>query len=288
MPANGVINSKKRGYFQGKYDRVRLSDKALLTLVNRYIQENRQPDGRPSLTKVQKKLGWNPTQWQKYRRAHEGEIILDRTLNHTVIVTPEVNDEDSLKQALLARGIEPEAIAQKIGVSYNALRTDLACMGLSVEEITGCVAMQNFGENRFANAMEIISSGVFKTAVKLEMQQRSIEERLDKVRDSIYEYGTMVCDERDSWVKEENGLVKQLAIVGKLLSDIQKTWYEGSAQLALVQMRMRDSQDGKFSNPTNLTQRSNRPRFTPKVMEAEEITQTEAVQSPQPAPAPEP
>jgi hypothetical protein len=248
-----------------------LRDDDLIRLVNSYVQEFRRPNGQPHIQQIREKLGWNIVQWSVFKKKCGHLINWDYIPKFSVIETRQVVDPNGVKQGLEERGISAEAIADKIETSFGQLRRDLYSIGLSPAEVDAAVAMQHFGQNRFANAMEMISSGVFSTAMKLQTEQRTIEKRLEDVRRVILEYGDFASDERDGWVAEEKNLIKSYATIGQLLSDIQDTWYQGSAQLALVRMRMRDDNGAPVRG---VMKRSQRPGFSPRVI-PQEVAQPE-------------
>lgn len=255
--------------FASPHRRVVLGDEDLIRLVNTYVQEYRKKDGTANITAIRTKLGWNVAQWSAFKEKSGNLINWDFIPKFSVIETPEVADPNGVKNSLAQRGISPDEIAHKIEVTYGQLRRDLYSIGLTRQEVDAAVAMQNFGENRFANAMEMISSGVFQMSIKLQTEQRILERRLKEVRTQIESFAGFASHERDCWVNEEQRLIKSYATVGKLMSEIQDTWYQGSAQLALLRMRMRE--DGPPSGSKFPTQRSGKPSFSPRIMEAEQI-----------------
>jgi len=250
-------------YFKSQHDRVVLKESALIKLVNEYIQRYRTRNHKPNIAAVRAKLGWSPQQWEQYKAKYGNAIIFDSAPEFSVLANDDTDDTKALGVSLQARGINPEEIEQRIKVTYGALRAELRAIGLTNEEVCGAIAMQNFGEHRFANAMEMISAGVFGMAIKLQTRQKEIEERLEGVRQALVLFGTIVSPDRDAWVKEEDLLLKQYTTIGKLLAEIQRTWYEGSAQLALVRMRIRQDQGlAKTTGP-----RQGKRGFSPRVME---------------------
>lgn len=263
--------------FQQKHQRVTLDDTGLISLVNEYLQQFRKSNGEPSISKVRAKLGWTSKQWKEFVKKAGKFLVMEYIPEFSVIQTPEAGDPERVSQSLAKRGIQTEDIERRVATAYGSLRKDLETLGLTEQEVEGCMAMQSFGENRFANAMEVISTCGFNTAVKLQTQQRMMEERMAFVRERIQEYGTMVSEERQMWVAEEQKLVRNYATLGKLLADIQMNWYQGSAQLALVKMRMRD--DKVRDNPVSVGRTNgrdpNRPRFRPTVIDAEVETAPE-------------
>lgn len=255
--------------FEGARERVKLSENALIGLVNHYIQTTRKLDGSPAINKIVRKLGWSNDQWAKFKAQAGKLLIWDHIPDFSVLASDATGSPEADKKSLVDRGIQPTDVSRKITNAFGSLKNDLMSLGLTQEEVEGALAMQNFGENRFANAMETISSGVFKTAVKLQTQQRIVEQRLELVRSQIAEYGTMMSDERKEWVSEEWALTRQYQAIGKLLAEIQDTWYQGSAQLALVRMRMRE--DGGAPNGRQ-SREPTRPAFRPRVViNAEEV-----------------
>jgi hypothetical protein len=281
MSSPGLERNPVTGAFiSGRGKRVVLSDEDLVRLVNNYIQTCRRPNGRVSKEDIRAKLGWNNQQWAQFNKTCGHLLNWDQIPKLSVLETPEVVDPQGVKASLEERGISTEAIANRIEVSFGQLRKDLYSIGLTRQEVDAAVAMQNFGENRFSNAMEMISSGVFATATKLQTRQREVEARLKEVRESIASYGGIASDERSVWVKEESDLTKQYVAIGKLLSEIQDTWYQGAAQLALVKMRMRDEGGGRMLSPTEMTQRANRPHFSPRVINQEPAENPDANQAP--------
>lgn len=262
-------------HFSGTRDRLTLSDNETIALVNHYLQTYRFKSGKPAIRKILAKLGWNQQQWAKFKYKAGQFLVWDKVEEFSVLVTEETGDPKMVQQSLEKRGIPTEEIKKRVATAYGSLKNDLQALGLTETEVEGALAMQTFGENRFANAMEVVSSGVFKTGVKLQTQQGIIEERLKTVRSQIAEYGTMACEERDNWVSEESKLVRQYAIIGKLLAEIQETWYQGAAQLALVRMRMRDEEKGGAPQGSNMKQ-VNKPRFRPTVVDADVVQQESA------------
>jgi hypothetical protein len=271
MSSPGLERNPETGGYISKQKRVVLRDDDLIRLVNSYVQEFRRPNGQPHIQQIREKLGWNIVQWSVFKKKCGHLINWDYIPKFSVIETRQVVDPNGVKQGLEERGISAEAIADKIETSFGQLRRDLYSIGLSPAEVDAAVAMQHFGQNRFANAMEMISSGVFSTAMKLQTEQRTIEKRLEDVRRVILEYGDFASDERDGWVAEEKNLIKSYATIGQLLSDIQDTWYQGSAQLALVRMRMRDDNGAPVRG---VMKRSQRPGFSPRVI-PQEVAQPE-------------
>lgn len=259
--------------FSGDKERVALGDTELISLVNQYLQKHRQTNGKPAITRVLKELGWTRVQWNTFTKKAGKFLIMDYIPEYSVLKTTESGNPELVREALSKRGIRTEEIERRVSTAYGSLKEDLAGLGLTEEEVDGCMAMQTFGENRFANAMEVISSGVFNTAVKLSTQQRMIEDRMKFVREQIKEYGSMVCAERNTWVSEEMKLVKQYALIGQLLADIQETWYQGSAQLALVKMRLRDEKVTTGPTDGNNLRGNNKPRFRPTIIDADEVRQ---------------
>lgn len=262
-------------HFSGTRDRLTLGDNETIALVNHYLQTYRFKSGKPAIRKILAKLGWNQQQWAKFKYKAGQFLVWDKVEEFSVLVTEETGDPKMVQQSLEKRGIPTEEIKKRVATAYGSLKNDLQALGLTETEVEGALAMQTFGENRFANAMEVVSSGVFKTGVKLQTQQGIIEERLKTVRSQIAEYGTMACEERDNWVSEESKLVRQYAIIGKLLAEIQETWYQGAAQLALVRMRMRDEEKGGAPQGSNMKQ-VNKPRFRPTVVDADVVQQESA------------
>lgn len=259
-----------KGKFTSEKKRITLAPSRLVALVNEYIQTFRDPNGRVKIGAIKKHLGWNDLQWAAFKE-HYGHMLTWETMpKFNVLETPETTDPEGVKANLIQRGIPPEEVERKIEVAHIKLKADLYSIGLTREEVKAAIAMQNFGENRFANAMEMISSGVFATATKLQTRQREVEDRLKSVRETIESYGAIPSEERDGWVKEEDGLTKQYVAIGKLLSDIQDTWYQGAAQLALVKMRMKEDGGGPPGR-SEVTQRMNKPHFSPRVMAVEEL-----------------
>lgn len=276
MSSPGLQRDPETGAYVAYRKRVVLSDEELIRVVNSYVQDLRHKSGRPNMRAIREKLGWNEVQWSTFKKKCGHMVNWDFIPKFSVVQTREVVDPTGVKQGLEERGISTEEIARKLENTFGQLRHDLYSIGLTRSEVDAAVALQNFGENRFANAMEMISSGVFSTAVKLQTEQRTLEKRLADVRKVIESYGGFASDERDGWVKEEQNLIKSYAAIGKLLSEIQDTWYQGSAQLALVRMRMRDDNNPNMTAP--ISQRSNRPHFRPRVIEQPEPSPTPAEQ----------
>jgi hypothetical protein len=272
------IPHDENGVYTSTRDRVTLKPAALVKLVNEYIQRYRKKGHRPNIVAVRNKLGWTHQQWSAFKDKYGDALIMDAAPEFAVLATEETDDSANLGVSLRARGINPEEVEERIKVTWGALRADLRGIGLTTEEVNGAIAMQNFGEQRFANAMEMISAGVFGMSVKLQTRQKEIEQRLEQVREAISNFGTMTSEDRDTWVKEEDTLIKQYTSIGKLLSDIQRTWYEGSAQLALVRMRIR--QESGNQKTVSGSSRNGKPGFTPRVMNPEAVEATEAAAEP--------
>lgn len=264
---NNGIERTPNGTFKSARSRITLSPNRLVALVNEYIQTFRNSRGKVKIACIKKQLGWNDTQWGAFNEQYGGMLTWEAMPKFSVLETPETTDPDGVKSGLIQRGIDPTEVERRIEVTHGKLKADLYSIGLTKQEVNAAIAMQNFGENRFANAMEMISSGVFATATKLQTRQKEVEERLKAVREAIEEYGPFPSEERTGWVEEEESLLKQYVAIGKLLSDIQDTWYQGAAQLALVKMRMRDDAQGAPGGSSNqVTQRAGKPHFSPRVI----------------------
>ncbi len=267
---NPGLKRTEKGQFGSDKSRITLAPNRLVALVNEYIQTFRTPQGKVKIGAIKKQLGWNDLQWAAFKEQYGGMLTWEVLPKFSVLETPETNDPDGVKAGLIQRGISPDEVERRIEVTHGKLKADLFSIGLSKQEVEAAIAMQNFGENRFANAMEMISSGVFATATKLQTRQKEVEERLKNVRKAIDSYGPIPSEERTGWVEEEESLTKQYVAIGKLLSEIQDTWYQGAAQLALVKMRMRSDDGRPLGGSTNSqTQRSNKPGFSPRVMNSE-------------------
>lgn len=257
------------GHLTGKRKKVKLTDTSLVALVNHLLQKHRHPNGKPRIETVRKALGWNQQQWNLFTKRASRFLVFDYVPEFEVL-DGVAADPEATTESLQKRGIQTEEISKRIAITYGTLRSDLMGIGLAPHEVEGALAMQNFGANRFSDAMEMVSTGVFKTAVKLQTQQDIVEERLKFVRKQIEEHGPFLSEELDAWNAQEQRLMKQYLMIGDLLSKIQDTWYQGSAQLALVRMKMRES-GTTAPNGAQTTQRLQKPGFRPTVVDVEPV-----------------
>lgn len=239
----------------------------LITLINSYIQKFRNKNWTPNIPKIKKALGWADSRWEMFIDEFGDE------LQWGFISNPEVaNAADELRQSIEARGVKLEDVAMAVNNHDKQLKGELRCLGLTNTEAEACVAGNNFVQNRFADMMQMVSSSVFSAASKLRTQQNVLESRIKLAVKKVAEFGPFQSPERSEWLLEENQARAEYIKIGKLLNEMQGTFHQGAAQLALVRMRLRET---SANGNGQITQRSGKPGFRPVVMDAEEMPKPE-------------
>jgi hypothetical protein len=250
----------------------------LVTLFVSYAlsDECRGENKKPDWNKVASAMGWERQQLDQFRHnnAHLIACAEEMVLTKLPKVKPPTDaellgaDADSLE-------VRPtdQQLAQAIALSEQNLQKGLRSLGLNESEVSLAQAQQEFNKTHFKESMDMISSGLLTTALKLQTQQREIEERVAFVRGLIREFGEFQSEDRSAWIKEENLLMMQYKELGDLLNRIQETWYRGAAFLAVIRSRLRGETgaNGRYGLEGR-TQRSNKPGFRPSVI----INETEA------------
>lgn len=249
---------------------VQVSQKTL-DLVNKYIQLYRTTSWKPDVLRIRKALGWNRTQWQIFVQDYKNVLVWDHIPELETPDASAVTPQDMVVSAapvppIDARGISAAEVAQVAKAAHIKLRSDLRQLGLTSQECDAAMGMQNFGKSRFADAMHMVSSSVFKTAMKLQTIQDILADQMKVCQKQIDGYGPIQSEDRDRWIEEMKGYVKQFALVGKLLNDIQRTWYEGAAELAMVEWRIKHTDD---SGPAKIKFKGEgKPGFRATVIES--------------------
>lgn len=230
--------------------------------VGRYMRENTDENGQPVISAVAQKLQWTTEQLQQFIAEYSDLLALASEL---AIQAPgdsidPPTDSDLLEpdpdNAKLPEGAPSDhEIALAIERADEKLVRGLRSIGLSDDVAEEALALQRFNNGHFRESMEIVSASVLKTDIMLARQQREIEQRLEFVRQEIRNPDR--AKDRDNFVREERMLMAQYIEVGQLLCNIQDVWYKGSAQLALIKMRLNST------GPGGMTQRSNKPGFRP-------------------------
>lgn len=247
----------------------------LVTMVVSYSRaracETKDVYRRTDWNLVAEKMGWTRAQLDEFRKANAHLIACaeEMVLMETPGVKPPTDgdliggpDVDALSSAPTE-----EQMANAIALADNNITKGLKSLGLKEKEVEIANALQAFNKDHFKESMDMISSGVLVTAIKLQVQQREIEERLEFVRSLIKEFGEFQSDDRQSWVKEERLLMLQYLEAGDLLNKIQDTWYRGAAYLAVIRARLRGEKNVNGRGVMQLrTQRSNKPGFRPSVV----------------------
>lgn len=245
----------------------------LVMLVIKYSRskECRDQSYNCQWDKVAEKMGWTREKLNEFKSTHHHlfEYADEMVLENNDPVAPITDAEIVANQSVAAISMSPtdEQLAMAVAAADANLPKGLRSLGLNEKEIGIAEALQKFNKGFFKESMDIISSGVLVTAIKLQGQQREIEERLNFVREQIKEFGMFSTDERNNWVNEEKLLVAQYIEIGELLNDIQETWYRGAGYLALIRARMRGEEGlAKSGGKNGRTQRSGKPGFRPTVI----------------------
>lgn len=236
-----------------------LKEGELIKYVNELLQRYRTKAGTPNVGAILGELGWNKKQWLLFNARFGKMLTFDQKPCFAVKATPATEDPTGIRDSLVARGINPDQVAAKLNSTFGQMRKELLSMGMSRDEVAYAIALKNHSTNQFASQMEMVSSGGFVMNMKFHSRIKEIEERLDHVRDRIRNCGDKNDAERQAWVDEECKLMQQYTVIGKLLLDSQKGWYDGAAQLALVRSRVRQDQNG-------FPKKMGKPGFTPRVM----------------------
>lgn len=222
--------------------------------------------------KVAAKMGWTREQLDEFRAINSDLIELGSkmVLQSPGTILPPTDTEIVLSGTSttpLYNSPTDEQLAMAVEAADSNLPKGLRSLGLNQKEIGIAQSLAAFNKGYFKESMDMISSGVLVTAIKLQGQQREIEDRMKFVRTQIEEFGMFNTDDRKQWVNEEKLLTLQYIEIGRLLNDIQETWYRGAGYLALVRARMRgDTTAGSYApNGSRKTQRMNKPGFRPTV-----------------------
>lgn len=245
-------------------------DLVALFVANAHSEECRisDADNRIDWDKVADAMGWTRAELDTFR-SENTELILtceEMRLAAMPDVKPPTDAELIGKPSPSDLSAKPtdEQIALSIAHSDLNLTHGLNALGLRGKEVEKAIALQRFNKEYFKESMDMISSGVLVTALKLQSEQDEIQTRIKFVRSKIEALGDESGKVREFWVKEERALIQQFIEMGKLLNDIQDTWYRGAAYLAVVRSRLRGETP---INPldTGRTQRKNKPAFRPTV-----------------------
>lgn len=230
--------------------------------------EECQTDGEADWDKVSGKIGWTREQLDDFRLGNsylfelaENCVLSDaRPRMH---VQPEIEPLPDPSERSLTRTPTEAEMAAAVEFADSQLEKGLGTLGLNEKEVQVARSLQRFNKGYFKESMEMISSSVLVTALKIQSMQRDVEKRLTFVREQINEIGIYMTKERQMWTNEEKGLAVQYTELGSLLNNIQDTWYKGAAYLAIVRAKVQ-----KANNERNggMTQRSNKPGFRPTVV----------------------
>lgn len=244
----------------------------LVTMLVTYAgqPECQTPSETTDWDRVAVKMGWTRGQLDSFR--HLNAHLISCAEEMVLMKTPKVippTDADLIGADPNSLTIAPtdQQIADSIAMADANLQKGLRSLGLNEKEIGLAQAQQEFNKTHFKESMDMISSGLLTTAIKIQSQQREIEERVSFVRSLIREFGEFQSDDRAAWIKEENLLMVQYTDLGDLLNRIQETWYRGAAFLAVIRSRMRGESgtNGRYKLG-GMTQRSNKPGFRPSVI----------------------
>lgn len=214
---------------------------------------------------VAEQLGWTLEALDKFESDNANLFTMAREIIES-IEEPEPPPTD-IEPSLAELPDEPPSIqdvALAVERADRNLKRGLQAIGLTEREAEEAEALQQFNKNHFADSMDMVSSNVLRTALKLAVQQRILEGRLEFVRAQISEYGGFASEERDNWVKEEKMLTYQYIEIGELVKNIQDTWYKGAAVMAIIRVKMKGGGNVGFN-----TQRSNKPGFRPTITVAQ-------------------
>lgn len=249
-------------------------DLVALFVANAHSDDCRISDTDSSIDwdKVATAMGWTRGEVDVFRSEHSDLILTCEEMRLSAMpdVKPPTDAELIGHQNPDDLTIKPsdEQVALAIAHADQNLTKGLENLGLQRKEIEKAIALQQFNKEYFKESMDMISSGVLVTALKLQTEQEQIQERIKFVREQIKSMGDDNGKTRDSWVKEERLLVMQFVEMGNLLNKIQDTWYRGAAYLAVVRSRLRG--DPNIKNPTHgsigeRTQRRGKPGFRPTI-----------------------
>lgn len=232
-------------------------------------EECRLDDGETNWDLVALKMGMSRDELDKFRDLN-GYLIA--TANQLMIQahppTPPPTDAELIipltpTKEQLSSDPSDQALALAVSTADSNIAAGLKTLGLTDKEMDIAVSLQAFNKEHFKESMDMVSSSVLVTTLKLGTQQREIEARLEFVREQIKSFGQINSKEREEWVKEERLLVVQYVEIGDLLKSIQDTWYRGAAYLAVVRAKLRKEPGMMRTIPSDRTQRSNKPSFRP-------------------------
>lgn len=247
----------------------------LVALILKLAQEPEcRTDGEEDWDLVADKLGWTREQLDDFRLGNSylfelAENCVFADASPSAVIQPELLEPPAPSDQAITRSPSEEEVAAAVEFADRQLASGLNAMGLNQKEISVAQALQKFNKGHFKESMEMISSSVLVTALKIQSMQREVEDRLKFVREQIAELGIHMTGERRLWTKEEQSLSVQYTDLGALLNNIQDTWYKGAAYLAIVRARVQKAngeQDG------SITQRRNKPGFRPTIVVDQEET----------------
>lgn len=246
-----------------------VADQVALLVQFASEEECRLDDGETNWDLVALKLGMSRDELDKFRDLN-GYLIA--TANQLMIQahppTPPPTDAELIipltpTKEQLSSDPSDQALALAVSTADSNIAAGLKTLGLTDKEMDIAVSLQAFNKEHFKESMDMVSSSVLVTTLKLGTQQREIEARLEFVREQIKSFGQINSKEREEWVKEERLLVVQYVEIGDLLKSIQDTWYRGAAYLAVVRAKLRKEPGMTRTIPSDRTQRSNKPGFRP-------------------------
>lgn len=212
-----------------------------VVLINRYSREILESTGRKATASaIADRMGWTVRQLVDFRKEFKDLLDNDQQITELLperIQPPSEAEIMDARPELPAEVISDEQLASMLDSQETELQTGLKRIGFTDEESIEAEALQDFNRKHFKESMDMVSANVMRTSMKLSIQQRKIEGRLENVRDRLIVIGDNISDERAAWVQEERMLLAQYIDVGGLLQRIQETWYRGAAVIALARMR---------------------------------------------------
>lgn len=246
-------------------------DMVALFVANAHSDDCRisDKDSRIDWDKVAEAMGWARDDLDAFR-AENADLILtceEMRLSAMPDVKPPTEAELMGKPAAGDLSVDPtdEQVALAIAHADLNLTRGLEALGMQGREVEKAIALQRFNKEYFKESMDMISSGVLVTALKIQNEQEEIQTRIKFVREQIKAMGDASGKIRESWTREEKVLVQQFIEMGELLNRIQDTWYRGAAYLAVVRSRLRGEGACNPKFGSERTQRRNKPGFRPTV-----------------------
>lgn len=208
------------------------------------------------------KLGWTVRALKAWEESNLEMLAIAREaykVNQQPKAAPPTEDTILEQEVPLTdEGPSEEALAMAVRDSDEKIRMGLKAMKFSDEEAEEAMALEKFNKNHFLTLLDMSCANIMRTDVRMAMEQGKLIKRLEKVREQISNYGEVLCEEREAWVREESLLIKFLLECANVIAGMHDKIIRGQSQLALILQRNR-------LTPNNSSQGKWKPGFTATV-----------------------